>query len=477
MVPRHIYAAQYGLGTIGSGETWYQALAASGEKSVKAALRLIFDAGCDDIDSDFSQVSSRAWAMMAARINTGMGAYRECILAALAGEGHTVHRIEKFSDGEARKDMQIELKVERQGRLHERAVEISTAPEIDEDEAAALEQSRSIASKEKADSLKKANLKKRYRVDVTPDLVILDEYGYAQKIKLDYFLGIGRQFLPNRERATVNGMLEAGGGAVWGPDIRRSTISVKIAALELFKIPALLELAEICNTTPAAVALAAAAQKYRADIKRALGFSIGLKEKPVAIVRKFIGALGFKLSALRREGPRGEQIKIYSIKRVDSVSFKLGGEDVIYQVNRGEIFEGWQARDAEVVEQPETPVMPEVEAILADDSVVNRGNRSLLPAPIDYRATTSPHPTTTNHPTTTQPANPQPTPPTLTGREEACLEVLVLCDGWGQYLLAREALGDRLPVVWAMLTPAQQAKICHMRPSPDEPLQETGETS
>ncbi|MCP2730986.1 plasmid replication protein, CyRepA1 family, partial [Limnofasciculus baicalensis] len=91
-VPRHIWAAQRGLGRIGNGSTSVKSLLASVHKLTSANIQLLQTAGYDDLDNEgvFQQESLITWAKMATRINVTMSCYREAVMEALLDEGHTI---------------------------------------------------------------------------------------------------------------------------------------------------------------------------------------------------------------------------------------------------------------------------------------------------------------------------------------------------------------------------------------------------
>ncbi|MEM8804749.1 MAG: plasmid replication protein, CyRepA1 family [Cyanobacteria bacterium P01_G01_bin.38] len=465
-VPRHIYVAQYGMGRIGGGETWYKALAQAQDKQVKTTLRLIFEAGCDDIESDFNKTATITWSKLAARINTGMGAYRDCVLQGLSDEGHHVTQIEKFEDGDARAQLQTELKIERHDRLRTKAVAVSIAPDLNPLEVEQMENARTVENEQQALSLKKASLQRRYQLEtVTPDLFILDEYGWHSKLRLHYYLTEGRDYLCDRDRARVNALLAASGdGTAWAPDIRRATLSVKIAALEHFKIPQLLTLGEISNQTPEVIALHRAVQGHTSTIKQALGFRVNPKDTPVMVTRKFLDPIGFRLGKAHRVGPKGEQIRIYPLERVDDLSFEIGAQDIKYACDRDAVFAGWCDLDSAAEPQPETPVIEATEPVVTEESVVSAGNKDLITPVSDYHH---------QPPISDQLVNEvslklvEPIQPELPPTEQVCFEILQSCDCWGQYVSVYERVGSaRMAVLWSRLTTEQQRRIWVLQSAP-----------
>ncbi|WP_346294465.1 plasmid replication protein, CyRepA1 family, partial [Sphaerothrix gracilis] len=415
-VPRHIYIAPHGLESIGGGETWYKALAETQEKCARATLNLLYEAGCDDIESNLSQAATVAWAKMAARHNTGSAALRECVLQGLRDEGHSVTEVTD-TDDDARQELKAELKAEKHDRLRERAQAVCEATSVDASELEALEQSRSVESLAQELALQKAQLQKRYQLEaITPDLYILDQVGYGAKLRLHYYLTVGREYLKNRDRTKVNELLKNSDGAIWAPDVNRATLITKIATYEYFNVLDILDLDELSEHTPQVRALGEAVQGQIANIRVASGINLYGTTKPdgsidyIEIVRRFLKPLGFNLPLCRREGPRGEQVRIYQLEQVDYKTFKLEGEAVTYQVNRHEIYQRWLEKDAIAEKQPETPAIERTEAVVSDKSVVSQGNNKFLISPGDYQALSE---------------NSAPeSPPNLNQIERVCLEVL-----------------------------------------------------
>ena len=384
-VPRHVFVAEYGLTRIGGGETWWKSLARSQNKHVKTALRLIFEAGCEDLDSDFCMEATIAWAKMAARLNTGMNAYRDCTLDSLQREGNTLLRFyESPPDPDSTARIVIttkELKVQRHERLADLADKVLSASSLTEAQLDKLESAGSCPSEKQFHSLEKSKLQNRYQADeLTKDLFMLDQQGWADRIRLHYYLGLGRQHLNDRDKARVNALLENNpGNQVWGPDIESSTLAVKIAALEVFKVPSILELKgeKVTQRTPQLVELASVAKEHIPEIRRVLGFSVSQKDSNMEVARKFLNQVGFKLDYIERQGKRGEQVRVYSIVQNDEAVFRFSkekGDDIIYRYDRNAVFENWLKRDSAAKAQPAEPVIHKADDFVSCDTVATDGN-------------------------------------------------------------------------------------------------------
>lgn len=474
LVPRHIYVAPRGLEFVGAGETHHGALADTQQKTARTALRLLFDAGCDDIDSDFSRAPAVAWAKMGARHNTGMAALSECVLQGLRDEGQTVIGVPRSEDDDgSQTELKAELKAERHDRIRQQAEAVSAATAVDERELEQLEKARSIESEEQALAIRKAKLQQRYgKEDITPDLDILDQDGYAARVRLHYYLTVGRDHHKNQGRAEINQLLENNGRRLWAPDVVKATLSTRIAVFEHFKILELLQLEEFSENTPEVIALAEAVQGHYANIRVAAGVNLHGATKrdgttdSIEIVRRFLKPLGFTLPSTRKEGPRGAQAKVYAPTQVDSKRFNLGDQgEAVYQVDRAEIFSAWLERDAAADKQPETPVIQEIEPVVTQDLVSSHGNRRSLLPPGGYQTPTPNKRGAVDDQQAPSPTENREVVPPLSHIENVCLEILQTCDCWGQYVSVQAEVGiQRLGALWARLTDGQRRRITRMQP-------------
>ncbi|MBD1895918.1 plasmid replication protein, CyRepA1 family, partial [Coleofasciculus sp. FACHB-129] len=365
-VDRHIWVAPHGLGRIGNGSTNPKSLLASQHKLAKANIQALKDADFEDLDTGFDAPSLRAWVRMAVRINAGMIRYRESVLAGLKGEGHKIIDVAD-SDG----DETLEALNQVRDTEHQKEAEaIAGAAAISQSDFEKLNEKRSKTQEERYQERKHA-LGLRYGIDIAPDLVIKDDDGWHPQLQMHYYLVVGREHLPARDKKRLAAIKKQGEGAAWMPDLNRSLISSSIAALENLGVLALLDTQrEFKGSDDDLQAMAQKAIACSWQIKTALDIGIGEKDSPIAIAQKLLGKLGLRLTFLRKEGARGKQHRIYGFTAPSD--------------GRDEVFAAWMARD-------EAAKQAEAQNVSSCDTVVTPGNKEYLNNLPDYQT-----PQTTN---------------------------------------------------------------------------------
>lgn len=172
----------------------------------------------------------------------------------------------------------------------------------------------------------------RYGIPVDAALVLKDDDGWYAKIRLHYYLTMGRQFLKRRDHKRLHETIEKGSGGVWLPDLNRSQLSVAIACLENLGVLELLNPErEWRSTDEVLVRLSMLAIAHAWDIKAALNITISEKDTPIAIAQKLLFKIGVKLDYLRREGSDGNRQRVYGYTAPSD--------------GREEVFAAWIARD------------------------------------------------------------------------------------------------------------------------------------
>lgn len=326
-VSRHIWAAPHGIGQIGNGSTSVKSLLASQHKLAKANIRLLQELALDDIELEFQPESLKSWAKMAVRVNLGMIHYRQSILEGLKAEGHQIINSEELVN-DAVKAAVTETKKENQ--IAE-AIAVEAAADSTNSE---FEQSQQKKAKTKSERYKERKhlLKLRYGIEVDAALVLKDDDGWYAKIRLHYYLTMGRQFLLQRDHKRLHETIEKGSGGVWLPDLNRSQLSVAIACLENLGVLDLLNPErEWRGTDEVIVRLSMLAIAHAWDIKAALNITVSEKDTPIAIAQKLLGKIGVKLEYLRREGSDGERVRVYGYTAPND--------------GRDEVFAAWTERD------------------------------------------------------------------------------------------------------------------------------------
>jgi hypothetical protein len=310
-VDRHLWAAPYGGNLIGNGSTYDSGLLTSQDLLCKIHIRELQKADSDfeDLDANFDRASLKAFARLGARVNAGKVKYRDSILDGLVEEGHTIVHVGTDPDGgkemnEQMKDLRDVCHLEEAEA--EVAIEMPTVSEFEE------------LSKKKAKT-KEERLKERkysrhlkYGIDITTELILLDDDGWYPQLQLHYYCSIGREYLNNRDRKRADAQRKAGEGAVWKLDFNRSQLSGKVILIEGLGILKLLDPEREYRKTDTDLEQLADLAKINArNIRSALGVSIHESDTPIVVLQKLLKKVGIKLHLLRREGSEGNRVRVY----------------------------------------------------------------------------------------------------------------------------------------------------------------------
>ena len=350
-VPRYLWVRQSGFSFIGNGATSYKSLAQSQEKLTQSNIAQLRHAEIDSdtIDGPIDPICTRTWAKMGARQNQHFYRYRETIEELLSDQGHRVNPPDtNISSGE-QETIKEEVKQSRDEAWEARCEMVAQALEIDEKRAKELEDSRSKTRNE-SDCLRKHQLQQRYHIPIETGLVKKDDEGWYKQLRFHYYLTVGRDDLRERDRALLNSMLEAGGGAAFKPDINRTLLGAKIAASEILGLPKLLDdpEREFRASDDDLIKIADYAFSQRQELKTILGITIhspktnkdGETKLPtIGIAKQLLDLLGLNLKRHRRERRGGTREWVYKLKNLDD--------------ERQAIFEQWQRRDRKLASQKE----------------------------------------------------------------------------------------------------------------------------
>ena len=321
-VPRHMWAKGFGIGRIGNGSASPRKLMASQQTQFKAHVKLLAES---EFPADFEAASSfqpqsiRTWAKMAARINLGMIRYRHEIVRALIAEGHSVstgNYLEVLGeDDQAQGTDQIkdDLAESRDKIYQEHCEAVSQAPTPDDKRYEALTKKKTRTTQELKE-LRKGELSRRYSDElVTTELVELDDNGEYPKARLHYYLTIGREFLPARDKQVMDRQLESGGGELFLPDANRSLLGGKIKLLEALGINSLIEQnTELSNDSQVLVDLHVKCCQFSEFIQYFFGVTVKKEDSPVANAQKILRkCLGLAFSNPVKRGSKRNQQRYY----------------------------------------------------------------------------------------------------------------------------------------------------------------------
>ena len=322
-VPRHLWCAKFSFNKIGNGSTSIPALLSSSQRFTQLNIRLLQQSDfsyLDDLDTGFQAESLLCWAKMAVRFNAGAINYRSSILAGLKAEGDQIIDAAKYKQPEPKPESKSDnclvaaiTKISSQNYLAE-CGEIACSASLDEYQYRELKK-RLIKSSSDRRQLRKYELQQRYHLPITPELVSLDDGGWYQKIRLHYFLTIGRSYLADRDTQVARKLIEQGNGSLFLPDFNSSQLGAIVGTLEILGIPVLLrdQQRELRNTDQDLQSLAAIAHGNRQEIKTILQLSIAKNYSPVTIVSRLLSKIGCKIKCLRYESQNRKRVRVYQI--------------------------------------------------------------------------------------------------------------------------------------------------------------------
>jgi hypothetical protein len=253
-VPRHLWIAPIGLSWQGDGSTSLYSILSSNRKQFKIHLQQLKNVGFEILE-DYINTNDSAlncYAKMACRINNEMSAYREIILKNLVSEGNTLTNKCEDDDDEAIKEEITSIRDENYLEELDNIASIN----IDDLDDRSYERLSNQKAKTKTDKQRqrKYSIKKRYQVDVTPDLILKDDDGYFPQLRLHYFLTMGFESIPQKDQTSAKKMRE--NESVFIPDFNKSQSSTIVNLLRSLNIPQILELDKFTQTHPLLVDMA-----------------------------------------------------------------------------------------------------------------------------------------------------------------------------------------------------------------------------
>lgn len=340
-VPRHIWISKKGLSRIGNGSASYKALQRDQQRQAQTNLWLLqLEKALLERNKPAQKaclLSLEYWAQFATRINAGMADYRGTVLQGLLEEGHELIEVGALPENQYLKDLITEIR----NSQHEAECEaIASAGPVTASDYKKL-QSQKEKTQQECYEERRYSIEDKYRIPITPNLVAKDDDKWFYKLRLYYYLIIGKQFLKARDSQSYEA--EYRQGQVWLPTFNRSQLGPQIAILEKLGIKALFNPdRDYRQTDPELQHLKAIAQTYSREIQSFFRLTIPQdrpetnehEAKPasaIQIAQMFLQKLGMKLTYDRREGPRGDRQRVYRF--------------IPPQDGRHEVFAAWFERD------------------------------------------------------------------------------------------------------------------------------------
>jgi hypothetical protein len=266
-------------------------------------------ASLEDLDTGFQAESMLCWAKMAVRVNAAMINYRDAVIALLQSDNHRV--MAPLAQGEkpstaaiaelssAQNQLTAAINAVRLQNYESECDAIANAVELSDDQYQFLKK-RLVKTLIERRAIQKFDLNRRYCIAVTPQLVARDEEGWYAKLRLHYYLTVGRPYLADRDARVAKKLIHTGQGSLFLPDFNGSQLGAAIGTLEVLGIPLLLAnpLRSLLNTDEDLQRLSELALQHRSEIKTILGIGLAQNTGPIPIVRRLLDVIGFGITCL-----------------------------------------------------------------------------------------------------------------------------------------------------------------------------------
>jgi len=335
-VDRHIWVREWGMSVVGNGSTTIGGLLRSQHVATRANIALLSAADNDDysfVDQNFQPESLQTWGKRGSVINVEMRRYRESVLAGLVEDGYTIIDAQDADDHETGAVIES-VKAASQELYAGECQAIADSVELSQTELKKLQDKRAKTKTERHQQ-RKAELSRRYEVDVTPELVEKDDNGWYPQLRMHYYLTLGREFLTNRDAKRAKAQLEAGENSIWKPDFNKGQLLPAVLLLENLNLLQFLTLGvQLRGSDEKMLEFKALALQYRQVIKNYLNVSISEKLTPVAIAQKLLDKIDLKLDYVGRLGSRENRECVYQFVAPDDERDSIFGQ----WLNRDELF-------------------------------------------------------------------------------------------------------------------------------------------
>ncbi|MEC4895475.1 MAG: plasmid replication protein, CyRepA1 family [Oscillatoria sp. PMC 1051.18] len=315
LVPRHIWVRKVAV-TASTIKKNKNRIMISQQNQAEINTVFLADAGATNIDSDCFSEALHFWAKKSAQISHEAFNYRDTVLAGLELEGNIIIPAEEFLSKQEKLEVKAELKATKESAYTEYCETVVKAEDVTENEYKRLKDKRSHSAPERL-QLKKAELKHRYRVDITPELVRRDEEGLYTQLRLLYYATSGKEYLKQRDAKKIESWLRSCEGKVFRPDYNRGLLTAKVKVLEkLLSVGDFLNYdREWRNSDGELQHLGEIVQKCRLQIENVLGFKISKSATPIRALSQILSnCFDLSLKKIGRDAT-GSRERVYQLQQ------------------------------------------------------------------------------------------------------------------------------------------------------------------
>jgi hypothetical protein len=373
-VPRYLWCAKRGMGTIGSGSNNYRSLAYWYQENYKENYALMCPLLRIDVDLPFvfDPIHLRTWAKFAARVNASITLFRDAVKSGLIGEGHQIQLISKDRDRDSLQELRTALiqatktdpqkameimrqiadvhkdksqrdreynligtqtkKIQQQVKL-QAARAIAAAEDLGHRDYQYLSNKRFITDIERA-QIEKYTLQQRYGVTVTPELKLKDDKGYYGQLLTHFYLLNHQQYLPQSIYLVWDRDREVSPDRIFLPDVNHHILKIQ-GLLALGIINFLDPDRQLLITDPDLISLKRISYLCSQHIKRAIGIDMpnynNGEVNPITVLNRFLQLLGLKVQPIQS-----------GFKKLDKTTSIYQLDRSLLNDGRDEIFKIWQ---------------------------------------------------------------------------------------------------------------------------------------
>ncbi|WP_295615808.1 plasmid replication protein, CyRepA1 family [Chamaesiphon sp. GL140_3_metabinner_50] len=371
-VPRYLWCAKRGMGTIGSGSNNYRSLAYWYQENYKENYALMCPLMRIDVDLPFvfDPIHLRTWAKFAARVNASITLFRDAVKLGLIGEGHQIQLISEDRDRDSLQELRTALiqatktdprkameimrqiadvhkdksqrdreynligtqtkKIQQQVKL-QAARAIAAAEDLGHRDYQYLSNKRFITDIERA-QIEKYTLQQRYGVTVTPELKLKDDKGYYGQLLTHFYLLNHQQYLPQSIYLVWDRDRETSPDRIFLPDVNHHILKIQgLLALGIINFLGCDRQLQI--TDPDLISLKRISYLCSQHIKRAIGIDMpnynNGEVNPITVLNRFLQLLGLKLQSIQSGSNKSNKtISCYQLDR----SLLNDGRDEIFKI-------------------------------------------------------------------------------------------------------------------------------------------------
>ncbi|MEH2297583.1 MAG: hypothetical protein V7K88_00510 [Nostoc sp.] len=212
------------MSVVGNGSTTLEGLLRSQHVATCANIALLSAADNDEesfVDHNFQPESLQTWGKRGSVINVEMRCYRDSVLRGLVEDGYTI--IDALAADDESKAIIESVKAASEELYTAECEAVANSDEVSDPELKKLQDKRAKTKTERQQQ-RKAELSRRYEIDVTPDLVSRDDHGWYPQLRMHYYLTLGREFLTKRNAKRAKSQLEALENSIWKPDFNKGQL-------------------------------------------------------------------------------------------------------------------------------------------------------------------------------------------------------------------------------------------------------------